>query len=293
VTWRGVVYPLLPGDQIDVGLPQQAEPASSGKHVMLPGHDVSWILLQGMATARDEALHSLEAAGFICSRSGRWLGDLVAGEAYDWFIRCEGEVDPAVIAGLLRGQVQAAPDDPTARVALLEQRISDLKADLATLEAKLRKVPDVPDARPEDGARGLEAALAQLAVLQDKLAEQPERLPPARPRDRLGDEIGLMLKGVRPDIEMLRDSLVVAVGEFTSRAALYRALGELPVEGGKPGAWKMLRSVERWWERHVSDGRDHTGRLYAKFDASARRWQVLLGWKQDQARDIAWLSRLG
>jgi hypothetical protein len=96
---------------------------------------------------------------------------------------------------------------------------------------------------------------------------------------------------LRPDVELLGDTLTIALGEFASRSAFYRAVQQLPVEGSRPQGWKMLHAAERWWERHVSTGRDDRGRAYARFDTGTRRWQLLLGWKSDQARDIAWLQR--
>jgi len=54
----------------------------------------------------------------------------------------------------------------------------------------------------------------------------------------------------------------------------------------------LLRSAERWWERHISTGQDDNDRAYARFDVSSRRWSILVGWKVDQVRDIAWLRRL-
>jgi hypothetical protein len=68
-------------------------------------------------------------------------------------------------------------------------------------------------------------------------------------------------------------------------------LQELPVTGGRPDGWKALRGTERWWERHVSTGQDDSGRAYARFDPIRRRWELLLGWKADQTRDIGWLKR--
>ena len=102
-----------------------------------------------------------------------------------------------------------------------------------------------------------------------------------------------MLFHMRPDIDLARDSLIVASGELTSRAGFYRAIAELPASGTRPDGWKMLRGADRWWERHVSTGRDDAGRAYARFDPVTRRWSFLLGWKQEQTHDIAWLNRQG
>jgi hypothetical protein len=100
-----------------------------------------------------------------------------------------------------------------------------------------------------------------------------------------------LLAALRPDILLIRDSLLIAFGEFHSRNGFYKALGELPSSGSRPEGWKMLRGAERWWECHVSTGRNDHGRAYAKYDTTARQWSLLLGWKADQQQDIAWLKR--
>ncbi len=293
--WRGIAYPLLPGDRIDVGVAAASTAATA--HAVLPGEEATWILVQGLPAELDAARAALERAGVVISRTGRWLGEPVGGVGFDWFLRCAGRLDPTAVAALLGAVTPAlVAADPAARALVLEQRVANLLAELAGLEQVLRKVttpaaapaqlgPAVPDAALRD-------ALEQLAALQARLAElQATPIPRSPVSSRFRDELEAVMQAFRPDVVLLRDCLTVAIGEFSSRSGFYRAINELPVEGGRPGGWKMLQGAERWWERHVSTGRDDTGRAYARFDTRTRRWSLLLGWKAEQPRDIAWLRQ--
>jgi hypothetical protein len=106
------------------------------------------------------------------------------------------------------------------------------------------------------------------------------------------DEISDALEILMPNLNLLRDSLTVAVSEYASRKALYHSLAELAAgEGRLPSNWKAGQGASGWWERHVSNGQDNTGRLYAHFFAKDRRWSVLVSDKGEQARDMTWLGR--
>jgi hypothetical protein len=134
----------------------------------------------------------------------------------------------------------------------------------------------------------LEAARAELETA--RAASSPLHLAP--PRTRLQDEIADILGTLLPNLNLLRDSLTVAASEYASRKALYRSLAELAAgEGRLPANWKPVQGTTGWWERHVSDGQDNTGRLYAQFLRSDRRWDVLISDKAEQPRDMAWLRR--
>jgi hypothetical protein len=88
----------------------------------------------------------------------------------------------------------------------------------------------------------------------------------------------------------MRDSLTVLSGEFSDRRGFYRAVSELKSEMRDP-KWKKIRGAMGWWERHVSDGQDDSGRIYACL--ARDRWHLLVSHKSQQARDIDWLSRQG
>lgn len=75
------------------------------------------------------------------------------------------------------------------------------------------------------------------------------------------EEISTAMAALLPEMTLLRDSLTVASAEFRDRAGLYRALAELNIGAARlPSSWKKLQGLDAWWERHVSNGQDDTGR---------------------------------
>jgi hypothetical protein len=82
--------------------------------------------------------------------------------------------------------------------------------------------------------------------------------------------------------------VTVLTGEFADRGGLYRSLIELD-SGALGRAWKKLHGAPGWWERHVSNGQDDSGRIYARRGEGS--WEVLISHKSQQARDITWLER--
>ena len=122
-------------------------------------------------------------------------------------------------------------------------------------EQRLREEAEAGKAATE---ATLEATRAEL-----KVARAGSALPrPTSPRTRLHDEISDVLGTLLPNLNLLRDSLTVAASEYASRKALYRSLAELAARAGRlPANWKAVQGITGWWERHVSDGQDNTGRL--------------------------------
>lgn len=241
----------------------------------------------------------LEARGIPVLRSGRWLGEPVNDIAYDWFLRCDG-VRGSDVEQLLGSAGGPTEHDVSARLAVLEQHLFELRAELSRLEGALRTATARQQTAPEPTAaadigqndQALRDALAHIAQLQARLDAEPKApLPLPRADVRLHEELASALAALRPDIVPLRDTLQVVVGEYASRGGFYRCIEELDPSGGRPHGWKSLRDVDRWWERHVTTGQDDSGRAYARFDEVARRWHLLLSWKVEQKRDIEWLRR--
>lgn len=296
-SWRGMLYPLRDDGSIDVGVVPAAPAADA--FTVVRGEDATWVLLQGMPEDLANGAALLGAGGLRVLRSGRWLGEPVGQVAYDWFVRCAGDVPAERITALLDAGGPAAPTDEAARVRVLEQEAREARARLAELEAALRNAGErraEPASPSDDGTAGaleeawrenaeLKARLERMEASADQTARGGSRVPVLR------EEVDGLIKALRPDVTFLRDSLRVAFGEFSSRESLYRAVSELPESGARPDGWKDLKGQNRWWERHVSDGRDDTGRAYARFDRDARRWDLLIGWKSEQARDIDWIAR--
>jgi hypothetical protein len=301
--WRGVLYPLLDGDRIDLAAPEP-EPVAQTAHAVLPGEEASWILIRGSAKELEAARVSLARDGQIITRHGRWLGEPVGGCDFDWFIRCNGWVGPDTVASLLNAPAATAEADPVARAAVLEQRLADMRADLAALNEALERVrrappPELRSPAPDAGAdRGglIEALHQQIDALQARLVAEVPPQPlvapaPSRGELRLRDELLDVLAAFRPDVRLLRDSITVITGEFSTRTAVWRTIRELPFTGSRPDGWKMLRGADRWWERHLGTGQSDTGRAYARFDKQQQHWSLLISTKGEQERDIAWLSR--
>ena len=130
-----------------------------------------------------------------------------------------------------------------------------------------------------------EADLAAFAAAQ--LTNEARAGRPAAPAGKLKNEIKVVLETLFPGVRLLRDSLIVIAAEFFSRSALYRGLAEMRIVNGRlPPTWKKLRGLEDWWERHMSDGQDDAGRVYARLGPFDRIWDVLVSHKSEQSREL-------
>ena len=323
--WRGLVYPVGEDNGIDIageafapGLCRAPQPGGAGStgFAVIEGAEEAYLLLSGPVAARETAAARLRAAGLSVLRTGRYLGDPVDGIAADWFVRFEistgGEPVAPLISRILEvppASLDRAPDgDSEPRWRLLRDELAAVRAEAAGLRAELSRAKTAADQAAEapnereslrdevarerrlremaDAAR----AAAEAALEDERTAPVPSRLPSHRMR--LQDEIAVVLETLLSNLNLVRDSLTVAAVEYSSRRALYRALAELAGAVGRlPSQWKAVQGATAWWERHVSDGQDNTGRLYARFVSSSQRWEVLISDKAEQTRDIAWLRR--
>ena len=281
--WRGVAYRLQDGDRIDISACEPKFAPGPTTRIIADG-DTSWVLVQGLASDLAHVKSMLAACGETVTRTGRWLGES-DGVTFDWFIRCASLLGTEALRLLSPEEGSAAEANDRQRITALEGRLSELTAMVARLES-VRPVT-APALRSDH-----ELALAryEIARLHAEIETQAPTPPPPPAALRLRDEIGAAIAALRPDVDLLRDSLEVVCVEFHARPALWRAIGELPASGERPEGWKSLRGVERFWERHISTGRDDSGRAYARFDRQSRVWRLLIGWKVDQSRDIAWLA---
>lgn len=326
--WRGLVFPIEAGDRIDVSRegtqPSQCtrSGATTGRRefAVVEGADEAWLLVAGDVVNRDRAASQLRAAGYSVLRVGQWLGDTVDGFEGDWFIRFVRPNQASDLAAELGTFLDLAPvptrtpDD--LRMHLLELELAASRAREASLSAELARLrharaePGKVDAAELDAMRNevenerqhriaAEAAWAAAQRERDEIkqaladmrsASHAEPLP--KVARRIVREVEIAFESLLPHIRPLRDSVVVAAGEFRDRRSLYRCLGELQRSDGRiPPHWKKLQGAEGWWERHVSNGDDDAGRLYAQFDSGARIWSILLSHKGEQERDIAWLRK--
>lgn len=322
--WRGLAYPLLDGDMIDVGgqgvppgecLPVTAEASPAAlrlRWAVVEGLEEVWALIAGSVADRDAAAGRLRHAGLTVLRSGPWLGEPVDGTEADWFVRFARPAAGAALLPLLErilGEREATDLPAGSTAEELRRRLVGAELDRARLEAaslraevaQLRLDAAAPlDLTPRLAA--LQADLERAKAELENALRAPEVQPtaaavtppagPARLARRLQDEIATALENLLPGIRLLRDSLTVASAEFRDRQGFYRALGELLQGAGRlPSAWKKLRGADGWWERHVSTGEDDAGRAYARYGTNGAVWEVLLSHKGEQDRDIAWLRR--
>ena len=316
--WRGLAFPLLaPEDAIDLageafppglcGAPREVEPAS--RWTIVRGDAETYVLLAGSRETLDGVVRALTGDGVEVVRTGRYLGE--AAEA-DWFVRLARERDQDVLACLERTLGSPEADRPgdlraevlRAEVVSAHAREAQIRAErdllrrdlVARLSADSMALEAVRDDLERERAARVdaEAALAENAARIERARVDPSTEPAPRTRSArvVEREMEAALTALLPRARLLRDTLTVVAIEFADRRGVYAALRELQAsERGVPSAWKTLRGLDGWIERHVSNGQDDSGRAYARLDPSDRTWQVLVSHKGQQARDIDWLAR--
>ncbi|WP_315734067.1 MULTISPECIES: hypothetical protein [unclassified Bradyrhizobium] len=321
--WRGLAYPIArPDGRIEMG--GEAFPPADCLHgdasiqapqtnfAVIEGVEEAYLLLSGSSLACETAAAALKASGYDVLRMGRYLGDPVDGMEADWFIRITkprdaGDSLSSLLTGVLAGQTLNVHRPETAaehRARLIAGELAAVKAREAALRAevtrlKLERTTGVQTQAEIDELRAAieferslrqEADLAAYAAAQ--LINEPRADRPVSPPGKLKSEIEVVFEILLPDVRLIRDSLIVIAAEFSNRRALYRGLAELRnVSGRLPPTWKKLKGLGEWWERHMSDGQDDAGRVYARLSNTERIWDVLISHKGDQVRDIAWLAR--
>lgn len=306
--WRGLAFPLLSGDRIDVGgeawsapdtlplvLPQKA-------FAVIGGQTEAYLLLAGGFIETEAVAGKLRQAGIVVLRTGRYFGEAVPGLEADWFIRIikpsdvedlETALEPIVAAQAIR-PAEASKADP--RTRLLTAELLAARAREASLQVEIARLRSaIAEARPEIDrhSEALQEALAEeqrRRIEAEEAASAFESRPRVMPAGRIADEVRYVLVGLLPHIRMLRDSIEVITAEFASRQGVWRALSELSDAGGIPRDWKKIHGAEGWWERHLINGRDNAGRIYVRKSAGVC-WDVLVSHKTEQPRDIAWLAR--
>ncbi|WP_316205341.1 hypothetical protein [Bradyrhizobium sp. SZCCHNS3004] len=320
--WRGLAYPLeLPDHRIEIGseafapnecIPRWARPAARRTFAVIEGVDEAYVLVSGAITDCEEASSRLKGAGYEVIRTGRYLGDPVEDFEADWFVRI---VRPTVSSDALSTVLGAVFDDHVServshqtlgeyRAQLIATELASAKAREAALRVEIARL-NLESAK----AAGTQAQIEELrrAVDLEREARQQADLAAAeaqeslnaarqnRPPPRVGkirDEIEVVLAALIPEVRLIRDSLDVVAAEFINRRAFYRGLAELRTATARlPPTWKKLKGLEQWWERHMSDGQDDAGRIYVRFSATDRIWDVLISHKSEQSRDITWLDR--
>jgi hypothetical protein len=321
--WRGLAYPLeLPDRHIEMG--SEAFPpgdclswdtsvaATLTNFAVIEGVEEAYVLLSGPSLSCETAAGTLKAFGYDVIRTGRYLGDPVDGLEADWFIRIakpkhERDSLAALLAEVLADQAKAVHSHETfgeyrarliagelssakAREAALRAEVTRLKLELASGGQTQAELDELRAAIELERSLRQEADLAAFAA--DQLANEIRVDRPVVPPSKLKNEIEVVLETLLPGVRLMRDSLIVIAAEFSNRRALYRGLAELQTVNSRlPPTWKKLKGLDVWWERHMSDGQDDAGRVYARLVEHDRIWDVLISHKSEQSRDIAWLAR--
>jgi hypothetical protein len=321
--WRGLAYPLeLPDCRIEMG--GEAFPPGDCLHqdtsirprqtnfAVIEGIEEAYVLLSGPSLSCETAAGKLKASGYDVIRTGRYLGDPVDGLEADWFIRITKHKDEhdslaVLLTEVLAGQTVGVASHETlgeyrarliagelasvkAREAALRAEVTRLKLELTSVGQAQTEIDELKSAIELERSLREEADAAALAAAQlpnnsraDRSAAQPGKIK---------NEIEIVFATLIPEVRLMRDSLIVIAAEFSNRRALYRGLAELrTVNGRLPPTWKKLKGLADWWERHISDGQDDAGRVYARLANPERVWDVLISHKSEQARDIGWLAR--
>lgn len=320
--WRGLAYPLeLPDHRINMGseafppndcVPGSARPVPHPNFAVIEGVDEAYVLVPGTVTACEDASNRLKAFGYDVIRTGRYLGDPVEDFDADWFVRIvrpSGSNGPlsTILRNVLGDQVAEKNSHKTlgeyraqliatelasakAREAALRVEIARLKLDSAKSADTQVQIEELKVAIDLEREARQHADLAAAEAQQLLEAASQNRAPPRA--GKIKDEVEVVLAALIPEIRLMRDSLNVVAAEFSNRRALYRGLAELrTVTNRLPSTWKKLKGLDQWWERHMSDGQDDAGRIYVRYSATDRIWDVLISHKSEQPRDISWLAR--
>jgi hypothetical protein len=267
--WRGLAYPVLDGNRINVAGPAATPDFGSlpspsgqkaGRFAILEGSEEAYLLIEGSILDCERASARLSHAGIRVIRSGRYLGDSVDGLIADWFVRFE--IDPAAdeplvqkIEALLDGALTASRSeeaDSDLRLRLIESELASARAREAALQAEIAQLrlmlakPHTSESIDEirfraeiDALQSALVAEAETRAAAEALAlENASRLRTV-PSTRLKDEVATVFESLLPRIRLLRSSPDVIAAEFLNRKALYTALAELAArENGLPNNWK-------------------------------------------------------
>jgi hypothetical protein len=300
--WRGLAWPIGVGDRIDIAGPAYPllaqEPPPGTLFGLIDGAEEAWLVLDGSVTIRDTAASALRKSGIIVLRSGPWLGDPVdgvAGTSFVRFVRPEADDLRETVKKILEGAVApaAARPRPADQVRALTVELMEARAKLARVQLAVaeQRSSTSADIEAELVAMRQEnvGMLKEIADLRHQLAETVTIRPETgRAAGRLQDEIANFVAALRPDLRFLRDSMTVLAGEFADRRSLYRAVVELNSDTLVRG-WKRIHGAPGWWERHISNGQDDSGRIYAR--PAGKCWDLLVSHKSQQARDLSWLAK--
>ena len=174
--WRGLAFPVLPGDRIDGAgeawpIPETVSSSDVSKPFgVIDGQSEAYVLIAGGFIDVETAAGKLRTAGFEVLRTGRYLGDPIENLDADWFVRIVRppvSVDLAESLEPILGQpaLRAPPMIPGDRRArLLTAELLAARGREEELRAELIRLRTITDTASE--------ATVQIEALQDALAEE-------------------------------------------------------------------------------------------------------------------------
>jgi hypothetical protein len=310
---RGQVFARQPGGAIDIASRFDVPAACERLADSAPEAAALWtvstddpplLLVHGDEMARDAALAALQNAGASVRASGPYLAGSQSPEAApDWFIVPEG-LSRSDLQTLLAPALAVAPAPPlsdTERLAAAAERETllrhalellrqDARAAAETITGLAARLHDTETAWAEEGAA---RAAAEQLVEAARRAAPPTSAPalPTSSARRAAEELADAVAALLPRLTLLGGSREALAFGYRSRSAVLRALRELHERPDEVLAgWKIIRRAGSWRERHISNGQDDSGRLYAR-RGSAGAVEVLLSDKASQERDIVWLAK--
>jgi hypothetical protein len=181
------------------------------------------------------------------------------GKSYKWYVRLDGHVPENVLQKILEdvlGRLRG-PDDT-------RRALEEWFAELSTENDRLRETID---------------ELRKQICKLDVAASPPQRI-------NLKQSLGEVLSALMPSVILVRESLKVIV-DLDDMKPILRELRIL--EHQPTTLAKGVKGAPGWREMPFSTGRHRSGRLYLKRQED--RWLVLVSFKNDQTRDIDWLTR--
>ncbi len=261
------------------------------------------LLIRGTEVVRDQLLLTIEAAGGTVSALGPCLAqnDEQAPLA-DWF---------AIPSGISREKLEASlqsqlatklailksPEELLAaaleQAFFLREALEHLRAKVTAATETISTLADRLQATEsawleEASAREAAEQLAQAVDVSVPITSSENASIPASTRRTIAD-LSSYLEILLPKLSFTRGCAEFLVLSVTNREPILRILRSLQDSPDDLRHWKTIRGVAGWQERHFSNGRDNTGRIYARLRRDGLT-DVLLSMKGTQDRDIAWLQ---
>lgn len=220
----------------------------------------------------------LAAVGHPCIRQGLSSRPAIDGRQYRWYLVLDGEVNEPEIQEFFRMQFGLVPPEQQVEQKVKEWVDTFEGENLSLKEENERLRQLIDQTRAE-----LERAEAQALAVQDNAQRKERELRRAQRQ-----ELPKFLQLFAPNLVLVGNSIDVLTVELRSYEDVLEKLRLLAYAPEQVRA-KRVQSASEWSELHFSTGRADDGRIY--FKRSKDCCVVLVSFKQQQERDIAYLKR--